>query len=262
MALLALVLRGEARRFGGVARLLTSAFLEFWHSLLLAPVRMLFHTQFVVAALTGWKLDWKSPPRDDAATTWREACARHGVHTLLAVGWIGAIVATSDAFPWWLSPILAGLLAAIPLSVLSSRLSIGRWLRARALMLTPEESREPRVLGEARSAAAEVAASTGASLRSAVLDPEVHVRVAAAVPARGIPRAAKASAEALLVDRALRGGPDTLADGDRLCLLSSRCALAQVLAGRAHPAWGSAAPVPAGRAARIEPAPLTAVAQV
>ena len=78
MALIAIVVRGEARRFGGVARLLASAFIEFWHSLLLAPVRMLFHTQFVVAAMTGWRLDWRSPPRDDAATTWREAAARHG----------------------------------------------------------------------------------------------------------------------------------------------------------------------------------------
>ena len=75
MALAALVLRGEARRFGGVGRLLASAFIEFWHSLLLAPVRMLFHSQFVLAALTGWRLDWKSPPRDDAATSWREAPA-------------------------------------------------------------------------------------------------------------------------------------------------------------------------------------------
>ena len=45
-----------------------SAVIEFLHSLLLAPVRMLFHTQFVIGALTGWRLDWKSPPRDDAAT--------------------------------------------------------------------------------------------------------------------------------------------------------------------------------------------------
>ena len=77
-----IVVRGEARRFGGAARLLASALIEFLHSLLLAPVRMLFHTQFVLAALTGWRLDWKSPPRDDAATSLaRSAAARHGIHT-------------------------------------------------------------------------------------------------------------------------------------------------------------------------------------
>ena len=111
MSLVAIVLRGHAARFGGLPRLLASAFIEFLHSMLLAPVRMVFHTQFVIAALTGWRLDWKSPPRDDAATTWREAWARHGLHTVLAVVWIVAIVAGSSAFPWWLSPILAGLLA-------------------------------------------------------------------------------------------------------------------------------------------------------
>ena len=73
LSLVALVVRGEAHRFGGAARLFASALIEFVHSLLLAPVRMLFHTQFVLAALTGWRLDWKSPPRDDASTSWREA---------------------------------------------------------------------------------------------------------------------------------------------------------------------------------------------
>ncbi|HSC62622.1 MAG TPA: glucans biosynthesis glucosyltransferase MdoH, partial [Caldimonas sp.] len=67
LSLVALVARGEAERFGGAARLVASALIEFVHSLLLAPVRMLFHTQFVIAALTGWRLDWKSPPRDDAS---------------------------------------------------------------------------------------------------------------------------------------------------------------------------------------------------
>ena len=51
------------------------------------------------------------------STPWREAWSRHGLHTLLAVVWIAAIVASSAAFPWWLSPILLGLLSAAPLSV-------------------------------------------------------------------------------------------------------------------------------------------------
>src|SRR4029453_5917672 len=69
LSLVAIVGRREAGRFGGVGRLFASAFVEFLHSLLLAPVRMLFHTQCVIAALTGWGLDWKSPPRDKASTS-------------------------------------------------------------------------------------------------------------------------------------------------------------------------------------------------
>ena len=42
-------------------------------AMLQAPVRMLAHSLFVVVALTGLKLDWKSPPREAAAVSWREA---------------------------------------------------------------------------------------------------------------------------------------------------------------------------------------------
>ncbi|HEY4958774.1 MAG TPA: glucans biosynthesis glucosyltransferase MdoH, partial [Caldimonas sp.] len=252
MALAALVLRGEARRFGGVSRLLASAFIEFWHSLLLAPVRMLFHSQFVLAALTGWHLDWKSPPRDDAATSWPEAWARHGLHTMLTVIWIVAILATSVAFPWWLTPILGGLLTAIPLSVLTSRVAAGRLLRARGLMLTPEESRVPRVLQAARRASTALAGEP-TSFRQAIVDAEVHARVVAALPVRALRGGAKAGAESRRVERALVDRPAMLAAGDRLRLLTSASALAtmrgEVLAHRAHPGWWQ----DAGAAATAEP---------
>jgi len=241
LSLAALVARGEAQRFGGAARLVASALIEFVHSLLLAPVRMLFHTQFVIAALTGWRLDWKSPPRDNAATSWREAAARHGVHTVFAVLWIAAILATSAAFPWWLSPILAGLLLAIPLSVFTSRVKIGRALRSRGLMLTPEETREPRVLREARRAAAAVGDRL-ATLRGAVADRAIQQRVVAALPPRASASGAKGDAEAARIERALRDGPKAVARDDGLRLLSSCAALAmlhrEVVAGRSHPDWG------------------------
>jgi membrane glycosyltransferase len=247
MAIVAIVGRREADRFGGVARLLASSFVEFLHSLLLAPVRMLFHSQFVLAALSGWKLDWKSPPRDDAATPWREAIARHGVHTLLAVAWAVAIVATSAAFPWWLSPILGGLLLAIPISVWTSRVQVGRTLRAHGLLLTPEEHTEARVLREARHAAAEVVAAGSASLAGAVVDPAMHARVLAALPVRAPAAGDKAGAEARVLDRAIRGGPKALDAADRLRLLSSRPALVflhrEILAQRAHSDWTTGARV-------------------
>ncbi len=39
--------------------------LEMLFSVLLAPVRMLFHTVFVVSAFLGWEVVWNSPQRDD-----------------------------------------------------------------------------------------------------------------------------------------------------------------------------------------------------
>ena len=70
------------------------------YSMLLAPVRMLFHSQFVFAALTGWRLDWKSPPRDGDC----DAVARGGArgtawHTLLALAWLGGDGASAARLP-------------------------------------------------------------------------------------------------------------------------------------------------------------------
>jgi membrane glycosyltransferase len=246
LSLVAIVLRGEASRFGGRRNLVGSALIEFAHSLLLAPVRMLFHTQFVLAALTGWRLDWKSPPRDDASTGWREAAWRHGPHTLLAVLWIVAIVVSSQSFAWWLTPILLGLLAAIPLSVWGSRVAAGRALRRRGLLLTPEEIRQPRVLASA-DRQADLVALRLATFKAAVADPAVHERVVAATPRRGVATGAKAAAETARVERALREGPDALTADERFRLLSSPQAMAllrsEVAAHRAHPAWWQS-PVP------------------
>ncbi len=247
LSLLAIVGRGEARRFGGARRLLGSALVEFAHSLLLAPVRMLFHTQFVLAALTGWRLDWKSPPRDDASTGWREAAARHGAHTVLAVLWIVAIVVSSNSFAWWLTPILLGLLSAMPLSVWGSRVAAGRALRRHGLLLTPEEIREPRVLAAAARDGDAVAARL-ATFKAAVVEQETHARVVAAVPPR-FASGLKAAAEAACIERALREGPAVLSADERFRLLSSGEVLAQlraeVAAHRAHPAWWQAPQLPA-----------------
>ena len=240
LSLLAIIVRGQAGRFGGVGRLLASAFIEFWHSLLLAPVRMLFHTQFVLAALTGWRLDWKSPPRNDASTSWRQAWARHGAHTVLAVAWIATILFTSAAFPWWLSPILTGLLFAIPLSVLSSRVKIGRALKRQGLMLTPEETRVPPILRRAERLAAEVGCRP-TSFVHAIAEVDSHVRVVAGAPDRQGRGGAKAAAEAALVERALRDGPEALSADERLRVLSHREIAGwlhrEVLGHRAHPDW-------------------------
>ena len=265
MSLIAILMRGEARRFGGTGRLLASAFIEFLHSMLLAPVRMVFHTQFVLAALTGWRLAWKSPPRDDRATSWSEAWARHGTHTILAVLWIAAIVVTSSAFPWWLSPILLGLLGATGLSVWGSRARVGRALRARGLLLTPDESRVPAVLQRAEREADRTETDL-ATFDRAVVEARTLERMLCALPTRPPAVGAKAAAEAARVDRALTDGPSALTVDDRLRLLSSAPSLqrlhAEVKARRAHPDWWvvaeteqteSSVPVPV-RSSR-EPAP-------
>jgi membrane glycosyltransferase len=239
MSLTIIVLRREAKQFGGVLRLSISALLEFVYSLLLAPVRMLFHAQFVLAALTGLKLDWKSPPREESATSWSQALQRHGAHTLLALAWVAAIIVGSTGFPWWLTPVLAGLLAAIPISVASSRAGAGRWLRRRSLLLTPEERTVPPVLAEARRHAAAFARMP--NWIDAVVDASVHADVMRASPPSRPAGGAKGRARARLVEHAATAGSHALDAAARHRFISDAQAMrmlrGRILLHQAHPIW-------------------------
>ncbi|MBT2322160.1 glucans biosynthesis glucosyltransferase MdoH [Variovorax paradoxus] len=149
LGIAAVLMRGEQRQYGGVGGLLKSAALESGLAIVQAPVRMLAHSLFVVVALTGIKLDWKSPPREAAAVPWRIAAAQLAPMTLviaaLAVG-IALIDASALA---WLMPVGLPLLLAIPLTVLTSQIALGNTLRDRGFLVIPEESRSPAVLRRA-----------------------------------------------------------------------------------------------------------------
>jgi len=226
-SLLVTLIQRRSGRFGGVLPMFASAFLEFLHSLLLAPVRMLFHTQFFIAALTGWRLDWKSPPRNDASTSWGEAWRRHGLHTLLAVLWIAAIRASGAPFPIWLSPIIVGLLSGAPLSVWGSRATIGRRFRRAGLLLVPEELDVPEVLAEAKRHAAEIGRRSVRFI-DAVLDPDVRRQVAEAVPERPPATGSKGVARARRIANLVERGARVASVDDRLRLLGDGAALEEI----------------------------------
>ena len=151
LAALAVLVHGPQRRyFGGGARVLISLGLEMMFSALLAPVRMLFHTRFVVMALLGISVVWKSPPREDSQTPWGEAIVRHGLHTLIGAAWLYGVYRINPEFITWLLPVAGALLVCIPASVYSSRVSWGRAARAARLFLIPEEANPDRELRRLR----------------------------------------------------------------------------------------------------------------
>jgi membrane glycosyltransferase len=142
-------LKGEHADYGGRLRLVTSALLELVISALQAPVRMIAHSTFVIGTLTGLRLEWKSPPRDATAIGWRDAMRRVG---LLAapVGLVAVLALPSDALSApHLMPLLAAMLLAVPLAVLTSHPSIGAALRRVHMLWVPEERRPPLTLRNA-----------------------------------------------------------------------------------------------------------------
>jgi membrane glycosyltransferase len=150
LAIVLVFLRNEQRHYGGGLRLVTSAILEFAVSTFYAPIRMVFHTRYVLAILSGRHGGWKSPPREEAGTPWLDALRRHGVHAMLALGWFVAVIETGAGRAWWLLPLVSGLVLAAPLTVFGSLPEFGRRLRERGLLLIPEERWTPDVLSQAR----------------------------------------------------------------------------------------------------------------
>jgi membrane glycosyltransferase len=136
----------RAAELGGRLRLALGLVLETLFSTLLAPVLALLQTQFVLSILMGKKVLWESQQRGEAGTTFREAWQRHGAASLLGVAWAVLLWLTVRNLFWWFSPVLAGLILSVPLSVWTSRTSAGGWARAHGLLLTPAEAVAPVIV--------------------------------------------------------------------------------------------------------------------
>ena len=143
----AIVACGQARAFGGVARLVGGALLELLLSTLQAPLRMLAHCLYVLGALTGLRLEWKSPPRSARALGWLDATRR-----------IGALVALPLMLGWGLmrrsatvaiTPMLLPLTLAVPFTVLTGHPRAGGAVARLGLLRVPEETAPPRPLARA-----------------------------------------------------------------------------------------------------------------
>jgi membrane glycosyltransferase len=149
-----LTLRDKTSRaaFGGVRRFILSAMLEQTLSMLMAPIMMLFHSEFVLRALSGRSVGWDAQPRGDRGVSWREAFLRHRWHVAIGLGWTAVILVLAPNFIWWMLPVVVGMLIAVPFTSLTSRSDLGVALRRRGLLLTPEETSPPPELVAAEQA--------------------------------------------------------------------------------------------------------------
>lgn len=141
-----LVLIKGSKPYGGASKVIVSTLIEMVFSALLAPVRMIYHTKFVLAAFLGWEFHWKSPQRDDDATPWSEALRHHGSQTILGVLWAALIIWLDPSFLWWMSPIIVAMLTSTAVSVTTSRSTLGLAFKANRIFQIPEEYQVPTAL--------------------------------------------------------------------------------------------------------------------
>lgn len=138
LAVIDVLISGRRKQFAGFWCLNFSVVLEMIFSTLLAPIRMLAHTRYVIEALLNVSLRWAGQNRSDE-TRWLAAIIDQGPGTVIALLWSGFAWWLDPMFFYWSLPISVPLILAAPTTVLLSRVNIGQRFKKLRLFITPEE---------------------------------------------------------------------------------------------------------------------------
>jgi membrane glycosyltransferase len=136
----------QRRAWGNPSKLCVSFLLETVLTGLIAPILMLAEVQAFIDVLFGRDSGWAAQRRADGPLTLGEAVRHHRSHTIMGVAMAVIAYLASPATLVWMAPVVVGLLAAAPISLVSSSPALGAWLRDRGVLLTPEERHPPEVL--------------------------------------------------------------------------------------------------------------------
>jgi membrane glycosyltransferase len=107
----------------------------------------------VVATLIGRDAGWKPQRREDGGVGAREVARMYLPHTLFGLSLAAAAYLVSVPLFFWMTPVFAGLVLAIPLAIVTGQRRAGALLRRLGLLLTPEELSPPAELARARELA-------------------------------------------------------------------------------------------------------------
>lgn len=157
---LALFQRDCAKRFGSRIKLAVGALFETLFSVLIAPIMMMLHSYFVGCLAIGRAVGWDPQNRSDRGLGVHEAFSSLGILLFAAVAWGAMMLYAAPDRVYWILPVLAGLLVAVPLAVFSSRGRLGESMRRAGYLLTPEEISPLPVIGEADKALVATQAAT------------------------------------------------------------------------------------------------------
>jgi membrane glycosyltransferase len=178
---------GAARRgFGGAVMAFLGVVAETLISALTAPITMVSQSAAVASILAGRDAGWQPQRRDDGTMPFRHTLRRFAPHTLLGLAFGGAAFAISDELFLWMTPVIAGLVLAVPVAAITASRGAGRALAAIGLLRIPEERAPPEVLERAAALAAARAADTvGEAVATLARDPALLAAHRAMLPAGG-----------------------------------------------------------------------------
>mgnify|MGYP001281143388 CR=1 FL=1 len=219
--LLALLDRPRRRQLGGGGRLVASALLETLLSALVAPLMMLLHTSFVLTILLGSAIEWQPQRRQAGEGVLGESVRRFGWATLIGVAAALATFTFTPQLFYWLIPVLAGLVLAIPFAIWTSSEEMGERLARAGLLRVVEEAAPPAVMRRLDELLAVPATGPADRFATAMLDPgfnALHIAMLQAVEEH-----APTSAEGLraIERKAVYLGPVALSKPERRALLEN-----------------------------------------
>jgi membrane glycosyltransferase len=146
LGLVVMLRDGPARRAAGGRRKIVASFLcELVASVLIAPIMMVMQSSVILAILMGRDSGWKPQRRDGGSLGFGEIFRVHRWHMASGVALAAAAYAVSPTMLAWLSPAIAGLLFAAPISALTGSLAAGDWMERHGLLRTPEEHEKPAI---------------------------------------------------------------------------------------------------------------------
>lgn len=208
--------RGRRRAMGGALRVFFGVLFELIVSVLLAPVRMLAHSRYVLETLLNLSVSWAGQNRT-REIGWRAALIKHGPGSLLAAAWAAYAFSLKPLFFYWSLPVSLPLVLAAPVTVWLSRFRLGQALQRRGVLVTTEERKAPAVL-DALRAGPMLRRTPLSPFEAAVLDPWRHrLHLAFARPRRDT--AGRRARRTRLLSRCLVGGPNALSPAEKTWLL-------------------------------------------
>lgn len=152
LSYLALLMQPHARRAsGGAVRVFLSVLVETLVMGLIAPVMMLIQSLAVFDILIGRDSGWNAQRRDDGSIPFRDVLRQYVPHTLFGLLAGALAYAVSFSLFLWMTPIILGMVLAIPLAAWTASRTAGQAFRRLGLLLTPEETDPPEVLKRVRT---------------------------------------------------------------------------------------------------------------
>jgi membrane glycosyltransferase len=172
MAYILLLFDGPLRRgCGGGIRALLSLLVETLLGGLIAPVAMLIQTEGVLQILRGRDSGWNVQQRDGAAVPLRVVWRQYWRFMLAGLVLAGAAYAVSPALFLWMTPVLLGLVLAVPLVVITGSQGLGTGLRRGGILRIPEERTPAGIMIRAAEWQATFAAAGDGAASQLLRDP-------------------------------------------------------------------------------------------